>query len=243
MIVQWPGQGDGSCHGREGEHGTQRALPSHQGGACRVHGDQDGECHDGNEEEKHAGARIGCDQAGDQRGDPGGNDLIPGRHLALGTSKLAQEPDGHEDTGQHPEPDVVDPVDPTIGGVEPPQDETESEQPAQRPDREQDGQHPEGDQPTPRFHGWRSVLSSHQAPRVSTTGTNLAPLGRRRKLRPSFFYLTRRSAPRNVARLSSASSRRAMSPHAPSTFNVPDLRSKRGSTRPTSRSPTSSGRT
>ena len=52
-----------------------------------------------------------------------------------------------------------------------------------------------------------------------------------------------RVAPRNVARLARASSRRDVSPHAPSSSSVPVLRSKRGSARPTSRSPTRSGRT
>ena len=52
-----------------------------------------------------------------------------------------------------------------------------------------------------------------------------------------------RVAPTNAARSSSASSSREVSPQAPTTSSFPDLRSRRGSTRPTTRSPARSGST
>ena len=82
-------------------------------------------------------ATVGGGQRRDQPGHHRHQDLEERRGLPFGSADHGQACRRQDDAIEHTEPDVVNPVDPSIAVVEPSDDDAKAQQPPERPHREE----------------------------------------------------------------------------------------------------------
>ena len=150
----------------QGERGQNAAWPERRPeeiGPRWVESEEDGGRggHDDGEEEV---ATVGGGQRRDQPGHHRHQDLEERRGLPFGSADHGQECRRQDDAIEHTEPDVVNPVDPSIAVVEPSNDDANAQQTPERPRRK--------DRACPRHTGALNVhfqLGRHVAQLVGDT--------------------------------------------------------------------------